>query len=69
MTSLKNPHKFAEGDTVYDRRRGKRGVITTPPEQGRWIFLGDPDNPDIGDRQWHALYGDLQHARAQEPTT
>lgn len=45
MTSLKNPHKFAEGDTVYDRRRGKRGVITTPPNKVAGSSSGTPTTP------------------------
>lgn len=70
MTSLRNPHAFAEGDTVHDTRNDRPGVITHRPEPGTWICLGDPDNPDDTERRWHTLYGDLEpvpDAHRQEP--
>ncbi|MFC0601227.1 hypothetical protein [Streptomyces palmae] len=63
MTSLRNPHAYAVGDTVYDTRRKRRGVITTRPMPGRWIWLADPDRPgDLENGVWHTLLGDIRPA-------
>jgi hypothetical protein len=70
MTSMRNAHRYAVGDTVYDTRRKRRGVITTRPEPGQWIWLADPDNPnDPENGVWHTLYGDIRPASDRKRDT
>ena len=49
------------GDTVYDSRKDRMGVITTRPVPGRWIWLHAPERPL---EEWATLFGDLRPAPA-----
>jgi hypothetical protein len=60
MVSMRSSHTFREGDTVYDARNDRTGIVTHRPEPGAWICLADPDHPDDYQSRWHALFGDLR---------
>lgn len=60
MTSLNSPHAFHEGQTVYDARKRRRGIVVSPPLPGRWIWLDHPDDRGNPLRQWPTLLGDIQ---------
>ncbi|GHJ39952.1 hypothetical protein [Streptomyces sp. TS71-3] len=64
MTNKAGADVFLEGDTAYDIRNKRNGIITHQPQPGTWICLADPDHPGDLERHWHTRYGDLRHSES-----